>query len=280
MTTYQEQSFCREWARSASGPGALVDVGCWLGATTIALAQGLSASAYAQTRRVHAYDLFVWQEWMSPIAAGTPVDGLYAPGESFLPEFEARVAPWRSSIDVHVADLRSETWPGGEIQFLFVDAMKDPGLTAAIALGFLPSLTPGAVVVQQDYTYPWCPWIHLLMYRLRDVLVPLTAIEASYGVAFSAVGEITASRAEAAAADDATVDEADAAFGWAEALPAGPAAARVRAARLVWLVVHGQYEYAERGLDDGSLAADADAAAAAVWCREQVASANRPQKVR
>src|SRR5687767_642346 len=86
MVSSDEIAFFRECAsRYAGKEGAIVDLGCWLGATSIALAQGIASRAPAadpQKEKVLAFDTFVWDDWMP---AHIPF-GLYQPGESFLPE--------------------------------------------------------------------------------------------------------------------------------------------------------------------------------------------------
>src|SRR5262250_2891759 len=66
MTSTEEQTYFRRYARDMySGVGEIVDLGCWLGSTTIPLAQGLFKNINVSTKgkRIHAYDLFVWEEW-------------------------------------------------------------------------------------------------------------------------------------------------------------------------------------------------------------------------
>src|SRR5262249_37972012 len=91
MTNYNEQEYLRQYAsKTYSGAGDIVDLGCWLGATTIALAQGLAENRKGSslTTKIHAYDLFVWQTWMDRYA--DQCTNRYHRGESFLGEFEQR----------------------------------------------------------------------------------------------------------------------------------------------------------------------------------------------
>jgi hypothetical protein len=276
MTTFEEQSFCTEHAAAAfTGAGEVVDIGCWLGSSTLALVRGLERNPgeAARQRVVHAYDLFVWQEWMDPIVAGTDLAGRYTPGESFLDEFERRVALHRDRIVVHAEDLLDTGWDGGPIELAFVDAMKTPELTAAIARDFFPSLVPGAVVVHQDFVYPWCPWIHVLMFRLRHRLEPYAAIRASYGAAFRAVGEIDPNEAEAAGSLPWARDEVEGAIEYASALCDEVRLPRLMAARLVGLIVAGCAAAFEEAAADPRLvefSADPDLAAALSWCRDRL----------
>src|SRR5262245_44725765 len=67
MTSWAERRYFQAYARDDfEGRGELVDLGCWLGATTVALASGLAGNRRRRTarRRVHAFDSFVWRPYM------------------------------------------------------------------------------------------------------------------------------------------------------------------------------------------------------------------------
>jgi hypothetical protein len=148
--------------------GSIVDLGCWMGATTVALAHGLTSnrSGLSSTEVIDAYDRFVWQPWMDEFRAQT--FGIYEPGESFFPEARRRVARYSNLIRLHAADLTRTEWAGGPIKILLVDAMKSSELAKAITMSFFPSLLTGALLVHQDYKHYFTPWIHVLQYRLKN----------------------------------------------------------------------------------------------------------------
>src|SRR5215470_823789 len=87
MTTNNELCMLDTWARySYSATGRIVDLGCWFGATTLALAQGVSDSAHAGKHPpIEAYDRFVWEDWMTYVAQGLGVPWKFNPGDDFLP---------------------------------------------------------------------------------------------------------------------------------------------------------------------------------------------------
>jgi hypothetical protein len=170
MTSRQEQDWLRTYAaRSYCGTGAIVDLGCFLGATTIALAEGLALNRKANQKQIHAYDLFIWSEGYEEWAKGTEVEGVFAVGSSFLPEFLRRTEKWQDYIVVQEEDLKHARWENGPIEFLFIDAMKSPDLATAIASNFFPHLVPAnSYVAHQDFPHCFAPWIHLLTFQLRD----------------------------------------------------------------------------------------------------------------
>jgi hypothetical protein len=170
MTSRQEQQWLRTYAaRSYRGIGAIVDLGCFLGATTIAVAEGLALNRKARRKQIHAYDLFTWNEGYEAWAKGREVEGLFTVGASFLSEFLRRTQKWRDYIVVHEGDLRQARWKDGPIEFLFIDVMKSADLATAIASNFFPHLIPAkSYLAHQDFPHCFTPWIHFLTFRLRD----------------------------------------------------------------------------------------------------------------
>jgi hypothetical protein len=170
MTSRQEQRWLRKYAaQSYRGTGAIVDLGCFLGATTVALAEGLALNSKANRGQIHAYDRFIWNEGYEAWARGKEVEGLFAVGGSFLSEFVKRTRKWRDYIVIHEGDLRQARWEHGPIEFLFIDVMKSSEMATAIASEFFPHLVPAkGYVAHQDFPHCSTPWIHFLTFRLRD----------------------------------------------------------------------------------------------------------------
>ena len=178
MLSLYERSYLRNYAENNySGSGEIVDIGCWLGSSTIPLAIGLQQnSAIAiKENRIHAYDIFIWQSsYMERSLIGTPLRGKYTDGDSFVEAFRERIAPWNPLIRVYPGDLEQIGWNQDPIEFLFIDAMKSWNLANSILKNFFPSLIPGlSLVVHQDFAHFYGVWIHLIMYRLREYLVPI-----------------------------------------------------------------------------------------------------------
>ncbi|MGI8955494.1 MAG: hypothetical protein ACR2II_01090 [Chthoniobacterales bacterium] len=190
MISSEEAAFyCESAAHYAGIEGAIVDLGCWLGSTSIALAQGLlshGSKAYSQNEKVFGFDLFEWNEWMP---ARIPYC-LYQPGESFLPEARRVVREYGGGrVELIQADLNHYQWNGGPIKILLVDAMKNDGLTERIARDFFPNLQLGSLLIHQDFKHYFTSWIHLLHYRLRDHFQFYRSVPAGT-VAFTVVARI------------------------------------------------------------------------------------------
>ncbi len=190
MTCGNEQSFCRDYAKELfTGAGEIVDMGCWMGATTVSFSKGLRdnrrLAADQRRKRIHSYDLFTWHSSMDPNVRGTPLEGAFREGDSFLPEFEKRTSKWREFFSVNAGDVNAVEWTGGPIELLFVDAMKWPNTAAAIVKKFYPHLIPGmSLVAHQDFGHFFTGWIHLIQYRLRDYFEFYKEVKKSSTVVF------------------------------------------------------------------------------------------------
>ena len=180
MTSFEERTYLYEYAKNDySGTGEIVDLGCWLGSSTISLAMGLEENSNidSKEKRIHAYDLFVWTEGMKNAKAvvGTPVGEKYNPGDSFLDEYITRIQPWEHLIQVYPGDLTQIGWDNKKsIDYLFVDAMKTWDLANSIIQNFFPYLIPECSFVHHnDWKVFGNPRVHVLMHSLQEYLVPV-----------------------------------------------------------------------------------------------------------
>jgi hypothetical protein len=212
-----------KWLARAAyrGDGAIVDLGCWLGGSTAALVDGLRENTRpaARSRRVQTYDRFRWDRLYDRYKLGFT----HEPGESFLADFERLVAPWRQDVDLHVGDIASAQWQGGPIEILFVDIMKDPSAAKAVALNFFPHLIPNrSYLIHQDFKCDFTFWIHLLMYPLRDHVVPVLNLADACTVVFQSVAVLNRQVIEAACDFGALSPvDVDAAFDYSESMITG-----------------------------------------------------------
>ncbi len=88
-------------------------------------------------------------------------------------------------LDITQADLTRTAWDGSAIEFMIIDCMKRIEVAANIGETFFPALLPRVgIVAHQDYLHFFHSWIHILMYELRDYIVPLMTIPASSTVVF------------------------------------------------------------------------------------------------
>jgi hypothetical protein len=146
------------------GHGEIVELGVFIGSSTISLASGLERNKNVQdkTKRIHAFDLFAGDYEAKFIREqyGREVD---AEG-SFLAIYEENIAAHRDFVDVHVGDITTAQWSGKPIEILFVDVLKAQQTVGPVVQRFFPHLRAGrSLVIMQDYNYQTLPYSAVLM---------------------------------------------------------------------------------------------------------------------
>jgi hypothetical protein len=167
----------------------VVEIGPWLGGSTVCLADGMRATHANPRHRLHAFDNFVWRKFM---AEHMQLD--LQPGASFEPHFRANVAPYGELVVAHAMALPDEVIPGDQsaaesrssqleaiapfhweraqpIEILFVDGAKAWRGMRCLMLEVADSLLPGrSLLVAQDFKHWGAYWVPLMLARLRDKL--------------------------------------------------------------------------------------------------------------
>jgi len=188
MTTQAEQTLYRTLAQTeVQGVGEIVDLGCWLGATTLSMLAGLAQNPHpqARARKVYAYDRFVWEAYMNNVVQGSELQGKLNIGDDFSDEFRRRLGQQVSQVIIQAGDLCKLGWTGAPIEFLMVDVMKSAVLANCIWRNFYAALIPGrSIVIHQDFAHYYEIWIHLIHYKLRDYFEFLSESSDSCTVAF------------------------------------------------------------------------------------------------
>jgi hypothetical protein len=252
MLSFEERAYLQQYAKHEyTGSGEIVDLGCWLGSSTIPLAIGLASNSKVEAKeeRIHAYDIFIWRSsYMDQHFLGT--EGKYKEGDSFVEEFVERIHPWNHLIQVYPGDLNRIGWDQRPIEFLFIDAMKSWDLANSIHKNFFPSLIPGlSLVVHQDFAHFYCVWIHLIMHRLRDYLVPLEEHPFLYSSkVFRYVKAIPEALLQPYSLVSFSEAEAEAAFNYSLALTPTKLKPNVAAVKVMYFIQMGDVERAKTEL--------------------------------
>jgi len=255
MTSREEQAYLRWYARDTyQGEGEIVDLGCWMGSSTVPLALGLADNPRVpdKAERIHAYDIFTWEEWMEWTVVGSPLAGRYRPGDSFLDEYRRRTATWESQIETVPGDLTKVGWePRKPIEFLFNDASKSEALACAILRNFYPYLIPGrSIVVEQDFAHYYTSWVHLVRWRLREWFAPVFHVPFSGSAVFRCTGNVPRSVLEQGVSVGSFSDEEiEAAFADSLALVEEEMKPNVLAARVMLWLHRGDPARARRELE-------------------------------
>lgn len=152
--------------------GVIVDAGCFLGGSTLALASGVRANprfrANPRIDVIHTYDLFAVEAWTI---------GRYFPEStpesmSFEPAFRENIAPFADLVAVHPGDVTRSPVPAAAIEILFIDLAKHWDVSDYVVRAFFPRLIPGrSVVIQPDYIFGcWNGWLAVTMECFSEFL--------------------------------------------------------------------------------------------------------------
>jgi hypothetical protein len=182
MLSLDERRLLFSLARdSFSGEGAIVDAGCFLGGSTLALGAGLRANSRANGQvAIHSYDMFLLDDYMLKYYLDPAEDGLRVPNESCRDLFDRNISAIAPIVHVHHGDIREIGWDGSPIEILFLDIVKAPNTNDRIVGDFFPALIPGrSVLVQQDYVHEAHFWIHITMEFLHEYFTYVEFVEYS-----------------------------------------------------------------------------------------------------
>lgn len=177
------------WSLGAPRDGAIVDAGSFVGASTLALAEGLSQSPLTESERVGriwSYDLFRTIPAMARKAFKD--DGLNV-GDSFRHIYDETINPFSSYVRTFEGDILSSPKPTGPISILFLDILWNWETTIRLADDFYTRMPARrSLLIHQDFVYPFYPWIIISMGMLSSTFQFAKHIEAS-SVAFDVIGD-------------------------------------------------------------------------------------------
>jgi len=162
MITREERRYYRYLASFYSGQGEVVELGPWLGLSTVALVGGLLSNPSFAGKRLHVFDDFVWRSaWMDKWLEGETE--VRKPGNhgDFLPLFEhytRGVAPHllveKRRIVLYDGNdaVPPLSWTGAPIEILVVDCGRTFEVNEAWYRTLSPSFIPGrTLLVLEDW---------------------------------------------------------------------------------------------------------------------------------
>jgi cephalosporin hydroxylase len=168
MLSDRERGLLYWLARSYfSGLGRIIDAGCFLGGSTAALACGLrDRPGPPHDEKIVSYDLFRVEEYtLEDFGASLPSTVV---GSSFRAAFDRNLAQFGDG-EVREGDICAIGWSGESIEILFLDVVKTWEIQDVVLTQFFPCLIAGrSVILQQDYLWGSCPWIHMTMELIAD----------------------------------------------------------------------------------------------------------------
>lgn len=208
MLTQEEMRMLAWVAQETPVDGAIVDLGAFLGGSSVSLALG--AAKAVPPKRVHSYDRFRLDEKVKFQFLYRKGHG-FAEGEDALPVFHRFTRPVAGSIEVHQGDVREARWDGNPVAVLFVDLSKTKEINDHLLATFFPALVPGSVIVQQDFLFFRNPWLYPTMQKLEGSVEMLTHTDQN-SVLFGVNRTPTPAELDAARAKRTSYDETVAAI--------------------------------------------------------------------
>lgn len=201
---YDREIDCLHWlaaggAAEVTGPGEapgrVVDLGCFVGGSTVALARGLAAHERPQGKLL-SYDAFENPGGFDDAYAAVYEAAGAADNAGFREAFARNTRPWRENISARQGWLPEDptlaeerrVYPEQEaLRLVFCDAGKTPGVQRGLLRTFGRHLGIGGVWAEQDFTDFQHPWIPLQMHLLRDSLEPLDVLHGASMITFRCV---------------------------------------------------------------------------------------------
>lgn len=160
MLSYHERGLLH-WAARTAPPGAIVDLGSFLGGSTLALAAG----AAGNDGIVDAFDRFRLED--DSQRAWIPAGFDLRPGDSTRDVFAHNTRRVADRVRKHEGEIEDQSFTD-PIAVLFVDITKSWTTADMVWSTFLPLLVPGALLIQQDLVHWGHPWCAIIMEHLAD----------------------------------------------------------------------------------------------------------------
>ncbi|MEM7192990.1 MAG: hypothetical protein AAF405_09055 [Pseudomonadota bacterium] len=193
------------------GKGVIVDAGVFLGASTIALGQGLRENPQIVLDDLMPEPIRSFERGIAGPNLSRHTKKAKLPdvpeGESFLGILEEQLKPVQDLTKLTTGDILEYSGEDIDgIEICFLDILKTPEVARHVMEVFFPSLLPGAIIIQQDYFFGGLPFIKVFNEALADKLTYLGEVRSS--AIFKTTAPITAADLEDAFAAIDTLDRA------------------------------------------------------------------------
>ena len=198
MLGYEERALPAFLAEKAAAlKGEFVELGCYLGGSTVALLDGLAKASALKNRRrplIHSYDLFIANDYMVEHA---PKHLNLKAGESFLQAFLSLLGDDARYVQVYPGDIRKQQWSGEPIALLYVDILWGWDINRWVIDQFYRSLRKGSWIIHQDFVFPYYPWLPISMeWFVRNGYFSVTSFAEFSTIAFQCEKQLDAAACE------------------------------------------------------------------------------------
>jgi hypothetical protein len=163
MLTPTERQYYTYITQFFGGRGEVVELGCWLGLSTMYLVRGLLDNPRFTNRKLYVFDDFVWRAWMSAWLEGVAAHEAPVDHGSFESMFAQNISPVRDRVEAarrKISDydgnegLPPLTWNRGPVEMLVVDCGRMLRVNEAWWEIFQPHFIPDrTLVIMQDWQH-------------------------------------------------------------------------------------------------------------------------------
>lgn len=188
MLTLEEMRML-SWVVANAPEGDVLDMGSFLGGSTVSLAHGMKAAG--KNGKIHSYDVFEIDEPTKQRFYYNKGYGFYS-GSDTLPLFSKLTGYYGDIIIPYKGDILNEKCPSSIISVMFIDLSKSWQINDYILSEFFTKMKIGSIIVQQDLIYFQTPWLCSTMEKLGDK-VELLSYTQDHSVVYGVRKDITAS---------------------------------------------------------------------------------------
>lgn len=166
----ERECYYRLALQAAHTPGAIIEFGAWLGASTAYLAAAVRDSAVPQ--KVHTFDKFLSKQGhiykVEEHYRKRGLDLSKAPIGDAFEAFKAYLGPLMEYVEPHRGEIEKASWGNDPIALIVNDAPKRVPAISAMLTNFRHGIRPGTVMAWQDFCHFPSYEIPASLYRLRE----------------------------------------------------------------------------------------------------------------
>lgn len=167
-----------------TGKGVIVDAGTFLGASTVAFAQGLRDNPLIDISQIPNKPIHGFERAIAGTNLAVHTDKVGLPavpvGESFEGLLRELIEPVSDLVTLHIGDILQYTGDDlHDIEICFLDILKMPEVSRHALRVFVPKMLPGCFIIQQDYFFSDLPYIKVFNEALADKLRYLGEVRSS-----------------------------------------------------------------------------------------------------
>ena len=174
MLTREEMHMLAWIAQFSPLNGAIIDLGAFLGGSTISLSYGLAQAK--KIDKVYSYDKWIIDEINKFRFLYKKGHGFYAGSDAF-PVFKKFTNIYEDYIISYKGNILDQNWHNQSISILFIDLSKTLDINDHIIKVFFEYLVPGSIIIQQNFLFFRNPWLYPTMYKLNKYVELLSYTE-------------------------------------------------------------------------------------------------------